>query len=302
MPSHEFVTVNVFTDIRFGGNPLAVFPAAAGLTDAQMQTLAREFNYSETTLCCRRPTPATPPACASLPRPARSRLPATPTRAPATCWPPAPPVPPEHFTFEEDAGLVRVHILLGADGSPNGARVSAPHALSIGVAVPTATVAECASLEPEDIATTAHEPLVASVGLPFVIAEVASVAALSRAIPDVTAFRRAVHGIDELAGSCNLLLYARVDGDATRLRVRMFAPLAGVVEDPATGSASAALAALLTLLAPGDTVDLAYDITQGVEIGRPSRLYATARKDAEGPVLASVAGSCVGVMHGRVEV
>ncbi len=302
MPSHEFVTVNVFTDIRFGGNPLAVFPAAAGLTDAQMQTLAREFNYSETTFVLpptdprhtarvRIFTPAGEIPFAGHPNVGTGYVLAT--RAAS---------PPEHFTFEEDAGLVRVHILRGADGSPNGARVSAPHALSIGVAVPTATVAECASLEPEDIATTAHEPLVASVGLPFVIAEVASVAALSRAIPDVTAFRRAVHGIDELAGSCNLLLYARVDGDATRLRVRMFAPLAGVVEDPATGSASAALAALLTSLAPGDTVDLAYDITQGVEIGRPSRLYATARKDAEGPVLASVAGSCVGVMHGRVEV
>jgi trans-2,3-dihydro-3-hydroxyanthranilate isomerase len=301
MPSYEYATVNVFTDVRFGGNPLAVFPDAAGLTEAQMQTLAREFNYSETTFVLppddprhtarvRIFTPAAEIPFAGHPNVGTGYLLAT--RAAA---------PPEHFTFEEGAGLVRVHILRGADGRPNGARISAPQALSIGVAVPTATVAECAGLELEEIATLAHEPLVASVGLPFVVAEVTSVAALSRAVPDLASFRRAVHTIDELAGQLYLLLYARVDGAATRLRSRVFAPLAGVVEDPATGSANAALAALLTSLAPGDTVDLAYDIFQGEEVGRPSRLFATARKEAEGPVLATIAGSCVEVMHGRVE-
>ncbi len=302
MSSHAYVTVNVFTDVRFGGNPLAVFPDAAGLTDAQMQTLAREFNYSETTFVLppadprhtarvRIFTPTTELPFAGHPNVGTGYVLAS--RATAL---------PEHFTFEEGSGLVRVHILKGADGRPNGARVSAPHSLSIGTAVPTETAAACASLESEDIATMAHEPLVASVGFPFVIAEVTSIAALSRAIPDVAAFRRAVHAIDALAGQLNLLLYVRVDGDATRLRARVFAPLAGVLEDPATGSASAALAALLTSLAPGDNVDLAYDIFQGEELGRPSRLLATARKTPEGPVLATVAGTCVGVMRGHVEV
>ena len=302
MPAYEYVTVNVFTDVRFGGNPLAVFPEAAGLTEAQMQALAREFNYSETafvlppddprhTARVRIFTPATELPFAGHPNVGTAYVLAG--RAAAL---------PEHFTFEEGSGLVRVHILKGDDGSPNGARVSAPHSLSIGTAVPTELVAACASLAVEDIATMAHEPLVASVGLPVVIAEVVSVAALSRATPDLAAFRRAVHLIEALSGQLNLLLYARVDGDATRLRARMFAPLAGVAEDPATGSANAALAALLTSLAPGDNLDLAYDIFQGEELGRPSRLLATARKTPEGPVLASVAGTCVAVMHGRVEV
>jgi trans-2,3-dihydro-3-hydroxyanthranilate isomerase len=302
MPAYEYVTVNVFTDVRFGGNPLAVFPDATGLTDAQMQSLAREFNYSETTFVLpptdprhsarvRIFTPALELPFAGHPNVGTGYVLAT--RAASL---------PEHFTFEEGAGLVRVHILKDADGRPNGARISAPQALSIGVAVPTETVAACASLEPQEIATLAHEPLVASVGIPFVIAEVTSVAALSRATPDLGAFRRAAHLIAELSGRLNLLLYARVGGDATRLRARMFAPLVGVVEDPATGSANAALAALLTSIAPGDTLDLAYDIEQGEELGRPSRLFATARKEAEGPVLATIAGTCVDVMHGRVEV
>ena len=85
------------------------------------------------------------------------------------------------------------------------------------------------------------------------------------------------------------------------LRARMFAPLGGIMEDPATGSANAALAALLTSLAPGENADLTYEIQQGVEMGRPSQIIATARKTAEGPVLATVAGSCVPVMQGKVE-
>ncbi len=302
MPSYEFVTVDVFTDRRFGGNPLAVLPAAAGLTDAQMQALAREFNYSETTFVL-------PPADARHTARVRIFTPATempfaghPNVGTGYVLASRATITPEHFTFEEGAGLVRVHILRGADGRPDGARISAPQALSLGVAVPTDMVAACASLKPGDIVTTAHEPLVASVGTPFVIAEVASPAALARATPDLAAFRRAQQAIGELAGRFNLHLYARVEGEATRLRTRMFAPFAGVMEDPATGSANATLAALLTSLAPGDNIDLAYDIAQGEEMGRPSRLLATARKTPEGPVLATVAGSCVDVMRGRVEV
>ena len=298
MPSYEFVTVNVFTDRRFGGNPLAVLPDAAGLSDAQMQVLAREFNYSETTFVLppedprhtahvRIFTPAAEMPFAGHPNVGTGYVLAS--RAAST---------PEHFTFEEGAGLVRVHILRNAGGGPEGARISAPQALSIGAAVPVETVAECASLAPGDILTTAHDPLVASVGTPFVIAELASLAALARATPDLAAFRRA--GQDAEDGRFNLHLYVRVDGDATRLRTRMFAPLVGVLEDPATGSANATLAALLTSLAPGDNVSLAYDIAQGEEMGRPSRLLATASKTPEGPVLATIAGSCVDVMHGRV--
>jgi trans-2,3-dihydro-3-hydroxyanthranilate isomerase len=300
MPSYEFVTVNVFTDRRFGGNPLAVLPDAAGLSDAQMQVLAREFNYSETTFVLppedprhtarvRIFTPAAEMPFAGHPNVGTGYVLAS--RATST---------PEHFTFEEGAGLVRVHILREPGGRPEGARISAPQALSIGAAVSIETVAACASLAPGDIVTTAHDPLVASVGTPFVIAEVASLAALARATPDLAAFRRAAQDAGEASGRFNLHLYVRVDGDATRLRTRMFAPLVGVLEDPATGSANATLAALLTSLAPGDNVRLAYDIAQGEEMGRPSRLLATASKTPEGPVLATIAGSCVDVMHGRV--
>jgi trans-2,3-dihydro-3-hydroxyanthranilate isomerase len=208
--------------------------------------------------------------------------------------------PPEHYVFEELAGLVRVHILHEAD-AVSGARISAPRALSIDVGIPTDIVAACAGLSEEDIATMAHAPLVASVGTPFVIAEVASVAALSRASPDIAAFRDAAERFPEVATRFSLHLYARRGGDATQLAARMFAPLGGILEDPATGSANAALAALLTSLAPGENADLSYEILQGVEMGRPSQIIASARKTAEGPVLATVEGSCVNVLRGSVE-
>lgn len=301
MPSHEYVTVNVFTEQRFGGNPLAVFPDARGLSDAQMQSIATEFNLSETTFVLPPDNPQ---------HHARVRIFTPRMELPFAGHPNvgtgyvlarAMENPPEHLVFEELAGLVRVHILRDPDRSIVGARISAPRALSIDIDIPVEVIAACASLSVDDIVTTAHTPLVASVGTPFVIAELASVEALSRATPDLTAFRAAAARFPGLELRFALHLYARVDGDATQLRARMFAPLGGVMEDPATGSANAALAALLTSLAPGENVDLHYAIVQGVEMGRPSQIIASARKTAEGPVLATVAGSCVPVMRGTLQ-
>jgi trans-2,3-dihydro-3-hydroxyanthranilate isomerase len=306
MASYQYVTVNVFTGERFGGNPLAVLPDARGLTDAQMQAIARDFNLSETTFVLPPDNPQ---------HHARVRI-FTPNQEVPFAGHPnvgtgfvlarAMDNPPEHLVFEEIAGLVRVHILLGRDGKITGARISAPRSLSIGDAVPTETVAICASLTPADILTTAHDPLIGSVGTEFVIAEVASLEALARAVPDLAAFRAAGGLAARPTGGGQprfaLLLYVRRDGDATRLRARMFAPLGGILEDPATGSACAALAAVLTSMAPGENVDLHYEIEQGVEMGRPSLLIASGRKTAEGPVEATVAGECVPAARGTVEV
>ncbi len=306
MASYQYALVNVFTSERFGGNPLAVLPDARGLTDEQMQAIAREFNLSETTFVL-------PPD--NTQHHARVRI-FTPVQELPFAGHPnvgtgfvlarAMDDPPEHLVFEEIAGLVRVHILRDPDRQITGARLSAPRALSIGDAVPTETVAICASLTPADILTTAHDPLVASVGTEFVIAEVASLEALARAVPDLAAFRAAgglaAKPVSGAQPRFALLLYVRRDGDATRLRARMFGPLGGILEDPATGSACAALAALLTSMAPGENVDLHYEIEQGVEMGRPSLLIASARKTGEGPVEATVAGSCVPVAQGMLEV
>ncbi len=301
MPAYEYVTVDVFTDRRFGGNPLAVFPEASGLSDGDMQAIAAEFNLSETSFVLppddprnharvRIFTPRSELAFAGHPNVGTGYVLAR--RATH---------PPEHFTFEELAGLVRVHVLRGPEKVVTGARISAPKSLTIGDAIPVEVVAACVGLDPDDIDTRAHTPLVASVGLPFVIAETGSIESLTRAAPDLRAFRAALAQFPGAARHFPVHLYVRRDEDATRLRTRMFAPLGGTLEDPATGSANAALAALLTSLAPGVNVDLTYDIEQGIEMGRPSRIVATARKTGEGPVSATVAGDCVPVLRGQLE-
>ena len=302
MPSYDFVTVDVFTSQRFGGNPLAVFPNANGLSAGDMQSIATEFNLSETTFVLPPDNPRNH---------ARVRIftpkyempfaghPNVGTGFVVAC---ADPNPPEHYTFEEIAGLVRVHILRDPAKAIVGARISAPKSLSITTAIPTDIVAACAGLTEDDFLTNAHTPLVASVGTPFVIAEVANLDALARAEPNLAAFRDAAARFPTMDLRFALHLYVRRDGDATTLRTRMFAPLGGVLEDPATGSANAALSALLVSLAPGEDVALHFEIEQGIEMGRPSLLIGGARKTAEGAVLATVAGNCVPVMRGTLEI
>src|SRR5580704_10159127 len=130
MPTYQYVTVNVFTNNRFGGNPLAVLTDARGLTDDQMQAIAREFNLSETTFVLPPDNPQ---------HHARVRI-FTPAHEMPFAGHPnvgtgfvlarAMENPPEHFVFEEIAGLVRVHILRGREKQITGARISAPRALS----------------------------------------------------------------------------------------------------------------------------------------------------------------------------
>ena len=145
----------------------------------------------------------------------------------------------------------------------------------------------------------AHRPVVASVGNSFVIAEVKA-AALSRAAPDMSRFRSAVEAFPTLGPRrLPLYLYAQ-DGqsaDTTRLRARMFSPLSGTIEDAATGSAATPLAALLLSLTKDS--ERRYDITQGVEMGRPSLLACSAWRAADG-IRANVGGGCVPVLKGEV--
>lgn len=302
MPSYEFVTVDVFTDQRFGGNPLAVFLDARGLRDGDMQDIAAEFNLSETTFVLPPDNPQHHARVRIFTPRAELRFAGHPNVGTGYVLAQRDEKPPQHYVFEELAGLVRVHVLRDAGRTITGARISAPQALSIDIAIPDEMIAACLGLEIDDVLTTAHTPLVASVGTPFVIAELCSVDALSRATPDLAAFRAAGADFPDVATRFSLHAYARVEGEATHLRARMFAPLGGIMEDPATGSANAALAALLTSLAPGSDVDLTYEIEQGVEMGRPSRIIASARKTPEGPVLATVAGSCVPVLQGTLTV
>jgi len=290
MPTYAYETVDVFTDRRFGGNPLAVFTDARGMSDAEMQALAAEMNYSETTFVLPPENPAHT-ARVRIFNPT-AELPFAGHPNVGTAW-----VLARHgrdkngvLLFEELAGLVEVKVERDAAGEATTATITAPQPLSTGIELPAEGIAACAGLSPGDIVTATHNPLQASVGVMFVVAEVKG-EALSRALPDITAHRalEAAHPVKRLV----LSLYAR---DSEKIRARLFAPLAGIWEDPATGAASATLAALLLSLEGGDSAH--FELTQGVEMGRPSLLKLTAQRGPDG-IRATVGGGCVPVFRGE---
>ena len=288
MAQYDFVTVDVFTATPFGGNPLAVFPSAEGLTDAQMQALAAEMNLSETTFVLPPDDPGNTARVRIFTRTSEMPFAGHPNVGTAHVIASLGLVEGAVLRFEEIAGLVEVRLRRG------GAEIDAPQPLSILGDLPVGIVADCIGLPPDRVCTARHAPVRATTGVEFVLVEV-DPGALGDATPDLSAFRRGIGAHPELQERLSILAYA-LNGDGG-VRARMFAPLAGTWEDPATGSANASLAALRLSLSDRD--GLKYLAVQGVEMGRRSELELRAWRTASG-VRASVAGDCVRMFEGRV--
>jgi trans-2,3-dihydro-3-hydroxyanthranilate isomerase len=297
-----FVTVDVFTDRPFGGNPLAVVPDARGVTTAQMQAIAAEFNLSETTFVL----PPEDPAHTAQVRifTPRAELPfaghpnvgtAFVLAAVADAAGAARPADGDTMLFEEKAGLVAVTLL--RDGATvSGARLAAPQALAPGEEIDSETVAAACSLAPGDIDTRLHAPRVASCGLPLIFAAVTTRAALAAARPRSDVFAAHI----PVSRAIGIHLYVEAPSPMVDIETRMFAPLYGVVEDPATGSANVTLTALLASLAADPDLLLQRRISQGVDMGRPSLMVASAEKRNGKVVAAYIGGSCVPVIRGII--
>jgi trans-2,3-dihydro-3-hydroxyanthranilate isomerase len=297
MPSHEFLTLDVFTDRPFGGNPLAVFPDGRGLSDQAMQAIATEFNLSETIFF--------------LPPPDGSKAIAT-----VRIFTPVAELPfaghpnvgaafhvateggifgrecGDRFVFDEKAGPVECFV--DRSGGRVQTAIAAPRPLSLGDEIDVDTIAACASVDVASVATEAHQPVFASVGLPFATAELKSLDALAGARPAASAFTKANQRYRPPDDFFSLHLYVRDPEDRSKIRTRMFAPLSNIAEDPATGSAAAALAALLASI-DGPAGDHRYEITQGVEMGRRSDIVATV-----GGGQVRVGGPCVPMQRGTL--
>jgi trans-2,3-dihydro-3-hydroxyanthranilate isomerase len=293
----RYITVDVFTDRAFGGNPLAVVLDAGSLSTAQMQAIAREFNYSETTFVL----PPRDPANDAQVRifTVRSEIPFAghPNVGTAFVLATQAAKPPARLRFEEGAGLVPVEILQEA-GSVVGAELTAPRALSKLTQFSAEQAAACLSLSAADIRTDRHPPRIFSVGLPFLMVEIASREALRRAKPDAAAFARTL----PCDGNDAIYFYTR-DVPATEqpcdLQARMFHPgSSGLSEDPATGSATVAAAALLGDLSSERDGELKLRIGQGFDMGRPSLLQTRVRKEKGVTASARVGGACVQMMEG----
>lgn len=287
MADYAYWTVDVFTRRRFGGNPLAVFPAAGGIDDATMQALAAELNYSETTFVLPPTDPANTARVRIFNRTAEMPFAGHPNVGTGFVLGRIHGLAAGTLRFEEAAGLVEVRL------TEDGAEIDAPQPLAVMDPLPVAGIAACLSLRTEQILIERHLPTRASVGVDFVLVEVAA-DALAIAVADLGAYRGLADTMPTIGGRLSILLYAR-DGDD--VRARMFAPLAGTWEDPATGSANAALAALRLQLSGRDMLE--YRAVQGVEMGRASELSLRAWRAPDG-IRASVGGSCVPMFRGSV--
>jgi trans-2,3-dihydro-3-hydroxyanthranilate isomerase len=293
----RYVTVDVFTDRPFGGNQLAVVLNAQGLSTAQMQAIATEFNYSETTFVF-------PPREAA--HDAEVRIFTVTTELPFAGHPNVGTAfvlasraerAPERLLFEEKAGLVTVDILR-TQGKVTGAELTAPQPLQRFSQFPIDQTAACLSLATADIRSDRHPPQIVSVGVPIVVAELNSREALRRARPDAAAFARAL----PRDGAFAIYFYTRdvpADEKPCDLQARMFFPGAsGIIEDPATGAANVAAAAFLAELDGADDGEPKLRIGQGFDMGRPSLLLTRVHKRGGKAVSAHVGGGCVTMMEG----
>ena len=296
----RYVTVDVFTDRPFGGNPLAVVLDAEGLSTARMQAIAREFNYSETTFVL-------PPRDAAHDAEVRiftvnSEIPFAghPNVGTAYVLATRAKTPPARLLFEEKAGLVPVEIV-SEGGKVLSAELTAPQPLKRLTEFPAERAAACLSLSAADVRTDRHAPHVISVGLPFLAVELVSRDALRRARPNADAFAK-TFPVDE---SDAVYFYTRDVPNGEKpcdLQARMFHPGAsGLSEDPATGSATAAAAALLAELDGTADGQLKLRIGQGVDMGRPSLLLTRVVKHGGKIVSVHVGGGCAPMMEGTFQ-
>jgi trans-2,3-dihydro-3-hydroxyanthranilate isomerase len=302
MRRYRFIQLDVFTDAIFGGNQLAVFPEASGLSEAEMQALAGEMNYAESTFV----------------------LPATDAKAlrrvriftPATELPFAGhPVVGTTFALAyegvaRDAGDSPIYLELGVGTLPvdllfEGQRLSFVWMHQL---VPTfqpfdadrGRLATALGLEQDDL--VADLPIeIGSAGVPFVYVPVRSLEALARARPGA-GLADIIKQAGERAGAYVFSL-ERLGGESGEARSRMFAPLMGIAEDAATGSAAGPFGVYLlrhSLIQADALGDARLRILQGVEMGRSSRLDVALQANGDMVRDVRVGGESVVVAEGEV--
>lgn len=297
--SARYLLVDVFTGEPFGGNQLAVFVDGEQVPEALMQRIARELNLSETTyvlppedpanLCRLRIfTPLEELPMAGHPTVGSAFALAVEGRISA----------PTTIHFEEGVGVVPVEVE-GDPDRPTGAVMVQPLPEFGPRFGDAARIAAMLSLDEADL--DPGLPLeVVSCGVPYLLVPLASLAAVERARlrPDLW---------EELLGgfaSRHVYLFSRETlGDDATVHARMFAPAAGVPEDPATGSASGPLGCYLVrhgLVEGGERVPIVCE--QGYEIGRPSRIEVEISGDREAIREVRVGGGCVLIGEGRLRI
>ncbi len=305
MKSYRFIQVDVFTDQPFGGNPLAVFPEAEGLTNEEMQHLAAEMNFSETTFVL-------PPRALGADFRVRiftprKELPFAGHPVVGTHWVLAHlgrvrlREPVTQVCFELAVGVLPADLHVRA-GQVEQVVMTQDRPAYLAVLKDLTDLADGLGLPAEAITETKLPVQVVSTGLPSMIVPVRSLAevqSLDAGRLNVAALGRAcrVVGTD-----CVMVFTFETERPETAVHVRMFAPMLGVPEDPATGSANGALGAYLVhhRAVPVDGPTIRFLSEQGAEIGRPSLLTIEVDTFGGDAGVVRVGGQAVTMIEGTV--
>jgi trans-2,3-dihydro-3-hydroxyanthranilate isomerase len=298
----KFFTLDVFTDRKFGGNPLAVVMSADKLSTEQMQTICREFNLSETTFVLAPDNPAHTAKVRIFFPGGEMPFAGHPTLGTAALLAELKQKPGCSFetsiTLELKAGLTPVRITRIADRL-SGVFTAPVIPFHAEVKLPSVDeTAQALNLRADDIGFDGHRIASLEGGPRFFYVPVNSRHALEKSQvrePYWSDLIRPMDGVDAA------YIYTR-GGDApdTQFRARMYAPTGGVPEDPATGSATALLAAqLLTAEQLSDGVQ-SWKLEQGYEMGRPSDLKLEADVSGGKLMAVRVGGSVVRMTEGEM--
>lgn len=300
MRQRAFVTLDVFTTKHFAGNPLAVVLDADGLSDSDMQTIAREFNLSETVFVLparheeerafiRIFTPGRELPFAGHPTVGTAVLLGLRDKAGA--------VGEVRFTLGEKVGPVPCHVRIASDIA-GAATFTLPKLPEKIVALDNdAELAAALGLVASDVGFHAHRPAVFSAGVPYPLVPLASRAAVDRAAPKTEALARALKAPD----NGQIFVYCAEPVDAGHhYYARMFAPGFDIAEDPATGSAVASFAgAIVEYEKLGDGAHR-FVVEQGYAMGRPSEIELTLHVENGALARAMIGGGAVIVTEGVV--
>lgn len=295
MTRYDYETWDVFTDRRFAGNQLGVILDARGMSDADMQTVTREFNYAESTFVLAPDDPAHAAKVRIFTPGYEMPFAGHPTVGTAIAIARARGLIGE-IKIELKTGVFPVSVL--REGARWFAEFVNPNLPAERGAAPEPAAIEAAlTLAPGSVARGPHRPRRIGAGVDFYYA--------SAPLDDVRGARinsSAWKALD-FKGVIGVLLYAQ-GGDApdTDYHVRMFAPDAGVAEDPATGSAAAALPGQLALAGACPEGAREILIEQGVELGRPSRIRVRFQMKGGEVLRVAVGGFAVPVMKGQLEI
>ncbi|MDX1495328.1 MAG: PhzF family phenazine biosynthesis protein, partial [Longimicrobiales bacterium] len=323
----SFHTLDVFTRHAFGGNPLGVFPGATHLSTELMQRIAREMNLSETvflgppetdtgTARVRIFTPAREVPFAGHPTVGSAiflasgayggdhgpRLPDMSASAGGAAL--AEGDGEVDLVLEENVGPVPVSVRF-EDGVPVFARFTtailpehrpSPHSPEDLAAMIGLDASEIGGAGPEG---RAMEPEMVSCGLEYFVIPVRTLDAVRRSSLDTARWQRML--ADAWAHHVYVVCMD-AEGKGVDVRVRMYAPGSGVPEDPATGSAAAALGGYLSKVHGGREASLRWTVEQGIEMGRPSILYVEADRSDGATSAVRVGGSAVPVSRGTMTV